>query len=310
MLVQTPPRAQGPALTSTDSTRRAIEDRPVIGALTMVGALAILPGMDAIAKLLSGHLPVLEIVWARYVVYALLLLPAALRRHGLALFRPRRPLWQLLRGGLMALSAMMFFSAVARIPLADAMSVFFVYPLLILVISALFMGEAIGWQRWLLVLLGFVGAILVIRPSIHGVSPGVLFALASGTAYGSALIATRKLASHDPALVTATISAVLGAVVFSLLVPFVWKTPDLEDWPLLALIGVIATAGHFLIIAAHRMATASQLAPYGYTEIVAAILFGFIVFGDLPDPIVWLGIAVIVASGIAVTWSNSRAKAS
>jgi drug/metabolite transporter (DMT)-like permease len=295
-------------VTSTDTTRRPIEDRPLMGALTMVAALAILPGMDAIAKLLSGHLPVLEIVWARHVVYALLLLPAAIRRHGLALCRPRRPLWQLLRGGLMALSAMMFFSAVARIPLADAMSVFFVYPLLILAVSSLIMGEAIGWQRWLLVLLGFIGATLVVRPSIHGISPGVLFALASGTAYGTALIVTRKLASHDPGLMTATISAVLGAIAFSLIVPFVWRAPDPQDWSLMALMGLIAAVGHFLIIAAHRMATASQLAPYGYTEIVAAIMFGFIVFGDLPHPIVWLGIAIIVASGIAVTWSNSRSK--
>ncbi|HWA42700.1 MAG TPA: DMT family transporter [Hypericibacter adhaerens] len=283
-----------------------VSDRPLLGAAILVGALAMLPGMDAIAKHLSGHLPVLEIVWARYFVYALLLLPAAVRRHGPGLLRPSRPFWQLLRGGLMALSALMFFSAIARVPLADAMAVFFIYPLLILVISALFMGETIGWQRWLLVLFGFIGAILVIRPSIQGVSPGVLFALASGAAYGSALVVTRKLAVHDPGLVTATISALVGAAAYSLIVPFVWVMPAPADWPMMALIGVIATAGHFLIIAAHRMATASQLAPYGYTEIVAAILFGFIVFGDIPDPIVWLGIAVIIASGIAVTWSHRK----
>ncbi|QEX22306.1 hypothetical protein FRZ61_22360 [Hypericibacter adhaerens] len=283
-----------------------VSDRPLLGAAILVGALAMLPGMDAIAKHLSGHLPVLEIVWARYFVYALLLLPAAVRRHGPGLLRPSRPFWQLLRGGLMALSALMFFSAIARVPLADAMAVFFIYPLLILVISALFMGETIGWQRWLLVLFGFIGAILVIRPSIQGVSPGVLFALASGAAYGSALVVTRKLAVHDPGLVTATISALVGAAAYSLIVPFVWVMPAPADWPMMALIGAIATAGHFLIIAAHRMATASQLAPYGYTEIVAAILFGFIVFGDIPDPIVWLGIAVIIASGIAVTWSHRK----
>jgi drug/metabolite transporter (DMT)-like permease len=283
-----------------------VSDRPLLGAAILVGALAMLPGMDAIAKHLAGHLPVLEIVWARYFVYALLLLPAAVRRHGPGLLRPSRPFWQLLRGGLMALSALMFFSAIARVPLADAMAVFFIYPLLILVISALFMGETIGWQRWLLVLFGFIGAILVIRPSIQGVSPGVLFALASGAAYGSALVVTRKLAVHDPGLVTATISALVGAAAYSLIVPFVWVMPAPADWPMMALIGAIATAGHFLIIAAHRMATASQLAPYGYTEIVAAILFGFIVFGDIPDPIVWLGIAVIIASGIAVTWSHRK----
>jgi len=130
-----------------------LDDRPMLGVATLVAALAILPGMDAIAKLLAGHLPILEIVWARYLVYALFLLPLALSRHGLALFRPARPLLQLLRGGLMAFSALMFFSAVARTPLADAMAVFFVYPLLILLASSVILGRpsagyAGRWSSW------------------------------------------------------------------------------------------------------------------------------------------------------------------
>ena len=132
---------------------RVYDDRPLLGVATLVAALAILPGMDAIAKLLAGHLPILEIVWARYLVYALFLLPLTLRRHGVALFRPTRPLLQLLRGGLMAFSAVMFFSAVARTPLADAMAVFFVYPLLILLASAVVLREpsagcAGRWSSW------------------------------------------------------------------------------------------------------------------------------------------------------------------
>ncbi len=285
---------------------QAYDDRPLLGVATLVTALAILPGMDAIAKLLAGHLPILEIVWARYLVYALFLLPLALRRHSVALFRPARPLLQFLRGGLMAFSALMFFSAVARTPLADAMAVFFVYPLLILLGSALILRETIGRLRWAMVILGFIGAALVTRPSLQGVSWGVIFALASGTSYAAAMMVTRELAAHDAPLVTAAISALLGAVVFSLLLPFVWTPPGTSDWPLMALMGAIAAVGHFLIIRAHRMATASELAPYGYTEIVAAILFGLLVFGDMPTPLVWLGIAMIMASGVAASWSNGR----
>jgi drug/metabolite transporter (DMT)-like permease len=264
-----------PTLPGTSSPGR--EDRPWLGVITIVAALAVLPGMDAIAKFLAGHLPILQIVWARYMFYALFLLPLGLRRHRLALCRPARPFLQVLRGGLMALSALMFFSAIARMPLANAMAVFFVYPLLILVISALVLGESIGWLRWAMVILGFIGAALIIRPAVYEMSLGVPFALASGTAYAIAMMVTRKLASHDPAVMTAAISALLGAVVYSLLVPFVWKMPGLSDWPMMALMGAIAAMGHLLIIRAHRVATASQLAPYGYTEILAAILFGFVV---------------------------------
>lgn len=280
--------------------------RPLLGIATLVGALAILPGMDAIAKHLSGHLPVLEIAWARFLIYALFMLPLALRRHGRRLLRPARPVLQLLRGGLMAFSALMFFSAVAHMPLADCMAVFFVYPLVVLVASALVLGERIGTLRWAMVVLGFIGTALVIRPSAGVISAGVPFALASGLAYAGSLMLTRQLAGHDPALVTSAISAVLGAIAYSVLTPYVWVMPAAADWPLMALMGAIAALGHFLIVRAHRWATAAELAPFGYAEIVAAILFGFAVFGDVPAPLVWLGIAVIIASGIVATWSNGK----
>jgi drug/metabolite transporter (DMT)-like permease len=95
-------------------------------------------------------------------------------------------------------------------------------------------------------------------------------------------------------------------VLYSLAMPFAWQAPSSVDWLWMALMGGVAALGHFLLITAHRMATAAQLAPYGYAEIVSAIFFGLVVFGDWPRPIVWLGIAVIVASGIVVTWSNAK----
>lgn len=284
----------------------AAGDRPLLGIAILVGGIAILPAMDAIAKHLAGHLPVLEVAWARFLFYALALLPFALRQYGGAVLRPARPTLQLLRGGLMAFSALSFFAAIKHLPLADSMAVFFIYPFVILMGSALLLREPIGLARWCMVALGFIGTLLVVRPGGGQISSGVFLCFASGIAYATAMLVTRKLGAKDPALVTSAISALLGALVYSLIVPFVWIMPDPADWPLFALMGFIAAIGHFMIVYAHRLASAAQLAPFGYTEIVSAIIIGFVVFGDMPAPIVWLGIALITASGIAAMRLNRR----
>lgn len=280
-------------------------DRPLLGIAIMIAGLSILPGMDAVAKHLAGHLPVLEIAWGRYLFYALSLAPFALMRYGRAILRPQRPGLQLLRGALMAFSALMFFSAIAYMPLADTMAVFFIYPFVVLLGSAVILRETIGYRRWAMVAVGFVGAALVIRPSVGEISPGVPYALLSGLSYAASMLATRKLGAHDPALLTAAISALLGAVAYSLLMPAVWVAPAMSDWPLMFLMGIIAAIGHFLIVHAHRLATASQLAPFGYTEIASALVLGLIIFGDIPTATGWLGIALIIASG-TVAMRGSR----
>jgi drug/metabolite transporter (DMT)-like permease len=300
--------------TSADTTRLAAtsaaaalpHQKPVLGALTMLAALAMLPGMDAIAKHLSSHLPTVEVVWARFLFYVVAIAPMALSKYGTAALRPQRPILQIVRGLLFAGSAYAFFLAIARLPLADTMAVFFIYPLIILIASAVVLGERIGSLRWVMVAAGFGGALLVIRPSLDGVSAGDAFALLSGIGYAAGMMVTRRLAAHDPGLVTGVISALTGVVLYSFAMPFVWQAPSGLDWLWMALMGGVAALGHFLLITAHRMATAAQLAPYGYAEIVSAIFFGLIVFGDWPERIVWLGIAVIVASGIVVTWSNAK----
>jgi drug/metabolite transporter (DMT)-like permease len=278
----------------------------VLGACVMLCALAMLPGMDATAKHLSQTLPTTEVVWARFLFYVIAIAPVALTKYGAAAFRPQRPLLQIVRGLLFAGSAYAFFLSIARQPMADTMAVFFIYPLVILICSAAFLGERIGPLRWVMVALGFGGALLVIRPSLSGISAGDVFAILSGLGYAFGLMATRRLAAHDPGLVTGVISALVGVVLYSVAMPFLWLAPTPIDWLWMALLGAIAALGHYLLIAAHRLATAAQLAPYGYAEIVSTIFFGLVVFGDWPKPIVWLGILVIVASGVVVTWSNAR----
>jgi drug/metabolite transporter (DMT)-like permease len=272
----------------------------------MLCALAMLPGMDAIAKHLSARLPTIEVAWGRFLFYGIAMAPLAFARFGRRAIRPARPGLQLLRGLLFAGSAYAFFLSIAERPLADTMAVFFIYPLIVLLASAVLLGERIGALRWAMVALGFAGALLVIRPSWDGIARGDLFALLAGAGYAFGMMVTRRLAPHDPGLVTGLISALTGVALYSFAIPFAWQAPSAIDWLWLAAVGGIAALGHYLLITAHRMATAAQLAPYGYAEIVSAIFFGLVVFGDWPEPIVWLGIVVIVASGIVVTWSNAR----
>jgi drug/metabolite transporter (DMT)-like permease len=266
----------------------------------MVAALILLPGMDAIAKHLSRHLPVLELIWGRYVFYTLVLIPLALWRHSLADLRSAQPTRQLLRGALMAASSGFFFAAIARMPLADAMAVFFIYPSLILVVSVIFLREKIGWRRWFGVVVGFIGVLFVVQPRLHHISTGVLFALGSGCAYAATLMLTRRLSMTDVALTTATTSALIGTMLYTGLAPFVWRPPAPTEWLWMVAMGIIAAIGHLLIINAHRLAKASFLAPCGYTEIVAAIFFGVVVFGDMPQWPVLVGMLLIVGSGIGV----------
>jgi drug/metabolite transporter (DMT)-like permease len=265
-----------------------------------------LPGMDAIAKLLSATLPTVEVTWGRFLFYALVIGPIAVAKFGRRAVRPARPGLQILRGLLFAGSAYAFFLSISEMPLADTMAVFFIYPMIVLLASALILRERIGVLRWCMVVLGFAGALLVVQPSLDGISRGDFFALLSGAGYAFGMMVTRRLAPHDPGLVTGLVSAATGVVLYSFTMPFVWQAPSAIEWLWLAAVGVIAAIGHYLLIVAHRMATAAQLAPYGYAEIVSAIFFGLIVFGDWPEPIVWLGIVIIVASGIVVTWSNAR----
>lgn len=272
----------------------------------MLCALAMLPGMDALAKMLSETLPTVEVTWGRFLFYGIVIAPIAFAKFGRRAIRPARPGLQILRGLLFAGSAYAFFLAIAEMPLADTMAVFFIYPMIVLLASAVFLRERIGLLRWAMVVLGFAGALLVMQPSLDGISRGDLFALLAGAGYAFGMMVTRRLTPHDPGLVTGLISALTGIVLYSFAMPWVWQPPTANEWLWLAAVGGIAAFGHYLLITAHHMATAAQLAPYGYAEIVSAIFFGLVMFGDWPEPVVWLGILVIVASGVVVTWSNAR----
>ncbi|GAB4393518.1 MAG: DMT family transporter [Kiloniellaceae bacterium] len=279
----------------------APEDRPLVGILLLVAAMSLVPFMDAIAKHLSGHLPVLQVVWARYFFHFCLIFPVVLLRYGPRQMLPRRPLLQLLRGALLLASTVLFFAAISWMPLADALALVFVSPLIVTALSPWVLGEPVGLRRGLAVVVGFCGALLIVRPGFGTLQWPALLALAAGVVFGFYLLSTRRLAGSAPPLVTLTYTAAVGAVLMSFVMPVVWVTPTLVDLGAMALMGLIAAAGHFLLIKSFDFAPAALLAPFTYSEIVMTTLLGFVFFGDFPQAWTWIGIAVVIGSGIYIS---------
>jgi len=275
--------------------------------LLMVAAMALLPGIDAIAKWLSESIASGQVAWSRMMFQALLLSPLVLRQ--------RRPLigpgmWiHAMRGALIAAATVCFFSALRYLPLADAISIFFVEPLILTLLSALFLGERIGWRRLSAVAAGFCGALVIIRPGFASFGWPALLPLATACIFATYLLLTRTLAQREDAARMQFFAGVFGCAVMTpvlaigsvlgvhVLTP-VW--PELREWLLLALLGVIATTGHMLVVHAFARAPAGLLAPFQYLEIVSATLLGWVLFADFPDPLTWVGVGIVISAGLYV----------
>ena len=277
------------------------------GMVLMAAGVIMAPGIHAIAKGLGDSLAPGQIAWARFSFQLLLLLPIVWISHGGRI--PLPSLAHALRGLLLASATLCFFWALTYLPLADSAAIFFVEPLLLTVMSALFLGEPIGWRRVLAVVIGFVGALIVIRPSFETVGPAALLPLAAAFCFAIYLTITRRLAQTEDARAIQFWVCVFSALVLSLAMAIgsqaswpvlqpSWPSPG--EWWLLAGLGVIATLSHMLAIRAFRLAPAGILAPFQYLEIFGATILGVIFFGDLPDGATLLGIVIIVGAGLYV----------
>jgi drug/metabolite transporter (DMT)-like permease len=281
--------------------------RPLVGVGLMLAAMAMLPFIDVMAKILGqAGLPILIVVWARALFGALITLPFALRAAGTRAFRPARPWHQLIRTILLFTSTWFFFMSLTFLPMADALAIFFVNPLVIVILSALVLRETVDGQRWLAVLIGFLGTLIIIRPGMVEMNPGTLYALASGITLGTYFVMTRHIAGAANATVLTFQTCAIGAALMTMALPFVWSPPTGTQWVMLALVGIIATAGHVFITRSYEHAEASLLAPLAFTEIVMTTLLGWWVFGDLPDRWTVLGVAILIASAIYISLREHR----
>jgi drug/metabolite transporter (DMT)-like permease len=269
------------------------------GTLLVVIAVGIFALMDTIAKYLARSYPVPGVVWARYAANLLILLVFLAARGELRRLRTARPGLQVMRGLLLGGATLLYFTSLTVLPLAEAAAIGFVMPLFLALLAVPMLGERMDGARLAAVLVGLAGAVVIVRPGAALFTPYAL--LPVGMALCNALyqILTRKVAGIEHPLTSLVWGAIVGAVLFSFFLPFAWVTPtDPWHWTLLAVIGLLASVGHFVLIKAYDYASATGLAPFFYTQLVWVTLLGWLVFGDFPDGWSLLGMGVIVVAGI------------
>ncbi len=272
----------------------------------MIGATQIVPLMDGFAKYLSPRYSPWQLTWSRFFVHILVLLPILLLKFDRRELWPQKPLLQIARGAFLTLATTLFFAALARIPLADALALLFCYPFLVALLSPWLLGERFEPRVWVAVVVGLVGILVILRPGFAAFDWGSVLAIAAGGAYSLYFIATRRVSGTAHPLVTLAYTGVFGAVALTVASPAFWIPPRAEDLPFMVGIGLSAALGHYLLILAFERAPASVLAPLGYTEMVMAVAIGYFGFGDLPDRWTWLGIGIVVASGSYVLLREAR----
>ena len=263
-------------------------------------AWIMLPIMDGFAKYLSADLPVLQITWARYFFTVAFTFPIMFFFYRKQLKWTDKPKLQFIRGLILLTANICFFYAISVISLAKALTLAFVAPLIVTTFSPIFLNEKVGFRRWSAVIIGFVGSLVVIRPGFVEINLASFAALGTGIMYGFYLIITRKLSTSDNPLLTLLLTGVVGAIIISCVMPFVWVQPTINQWSMMAAIGVFACIGHLFLILSLKYADASKLAPFSYFEIITNILIGYYFFGDFPDNWTFLGLAIIVMSGIYI----------
>ena len=204
-------------------------DNPARGILLMVAAMMIVPFMDAIAKYLAADYPVTQIVWARFFFHFAIMAPIVLYRYGAGALRPRQPGLQVVRGGFLLMATILFFTAIAVMPIADALALLFISPMVVTALSPMLLGEQVGIRRWTAVIVGFLGALIILRPGLGATQAGSFLAIGAGCAFAFYTLATRRLSGSAPPLVTLVYTAVLGAAVMSIAVIPVWVAPPPVD---------------------------------------------------------------------------------
>ena len=265
-----------------------------------LSAWAVLPFMDTIAKYLSAELSFFQITWARYFFTVFWTLPFMFFFFRKDLKWSENPKLQILRGMTLLSANVCFFYSISIISMAKALTLAFIAPLVTTSLSPVFLGEKVGIKRWSAVIVGFLGSLVVIRPGLIEFNLATISALGTGFFYGVYLIITRKLHSVDNPLLTLLITGVVGAIISSLFVPIVWINLSQSQWLWLALMGIFACLGHLLLIYSLRYADASKLAPFGYFEIITNIILGYYFFKDFPDIWTFVGLFIIISSGIYV----------
>lgn len=289
-------------------TTLAAIDRPQnarLGILLMISGIAMFALGEAMVKTLARDHAIAQIVWARYTFHAIVFLAIFHRAGILRQMRTTRPWLQLTRSVLLLIATSCFFVALRYLPLADAVAINLVAPLLVTAFSIPILGERVGPRRWAAIVVGFVGALIIIRPGFGTLHWAVFMPLGTAVSYALYQILTRIAARTDAAHTSLFWTSAIGVLATSALVPFFWTAPSATGWALMVATGVSFGFGHYLLILGLERAAASVLSPFIYTQIVWAAALGIVVFGQYPDAATVAGAAVVIASGL-YAWGRER----
>jgi drug/metabolite transporter (DMT)-like permease len=273
----------------------------------MLAAMAILPIIDVFAKFLGQqNIHVVQMVWARFFFGAIFTLPFALKVGGPQIFRPSHPVHQSCRAAFLILGTICFFWSLKYLPIADTLAIYFVQPVLITALSPFLLGEKVGIRRWTTVALGFIGVLIIIRPGFKELNLGVFLAFGAGLCSASYILLTRRMTGSVNAMITSFQTCFIGAIPLTLTLPFVWAQVDVPQFAMLIGIGFIAILGHYMITRAYDLAEASLLSPLGYTEMINAVVCGYLFFGDFPDRYTFLGVAILMGCAFYISMRERR----
>jgi len=265
----------------------------------MCAALICFSCLDATAKWVNRSVDPMVTVWARYVSAALLTFIVINPRTKPGALRTRRLPLQLIRSFLLFASTICNFFALQYLQLVETQSIIFATPLLVALLAGPLLGERIGWQRLTAIGIGFAGVLVITRPGLGTMHPAALLSLTGAVSYAFYNIVTRMLASSDSSATTTLYSSVAGIALMTPLLPWIWTTPSSPlTWILLMTTGLYGALGHWFLVLAHARAPAAILAPFIYSQIIWMLAFGYILFGDWPDPWTFVGAGIVIASGL------------
>lgn len=274
---------------------------PALAIFMIVVTGGLLAGMDATAKYLAQGAPVLLVLWGRYFFHSAVTFAVyAGKRRSLNFLRARRPGLQFIRAASLFGATTCLYVALTRMPLGDASSIQFMAPVLVTLIAGLFLGESVGPRRLAAVAVAFVGVLLVARPGSGVLGWNALLPLITAVLLAVYMVMTRVIRDKDDPGATTFYSTAVGALVLTVILPFVWQPLSGHEWGLMVVMGSAGAAGHFLLVKAFHSAEASMLAPFTYSQVIAAIVWGYLIFGDVPSVWAASGAGLIIASGLYV----------
>lgn len=281
-------------------------DQPARGIRYMLAAVACFVVMDALIKWLSATFPTMQVVFFRSLFALVPIALLVMQQGGLSRLRTRRPKMHFLRCVIGLGSMVCFFHAFRTMPLAEVIAIGFAAPLFVTALSVPLLKEKVGIRRWAAVIVGFVGVLIMVRPGLHVLELGAAVALFGTVLYALAMIVMRDLGKTDTASAITFYFTMSATLVAGAVTPFVWVEPHGTEWLLLALVGLIGGVAQLLMTQAFRLTPVAVVAPFDYTAMLWGTILGYVVWGEVPDALVWAGAAIVAASGLYIVHRETR----